>query len=572
VRVPFDSAHRAATHQELIDAGHISEIEVRDVRIVDRARIVLPGRAQATPEAIDAIWKSEGHLHEVVEPTIRLASTRPTIVFTPTIERAEQMAAMFNRYRPDTAAAISGQTPRPIRAGIIEQFEARNLQYLVNVGVLGRGVDFPFVSCIVMARVTHSRTVYEQAIGRGWRAHPGKQRLLVLDFCENSERHRLLATFALLTGRDVDEEVLERARERIEENDGGEIGQALDDAQRDLMDPEVRKRIRASVAVRTRTVDLLTDTITEEDWRTKTVAQIAKETGVSEYFIRCRRPSFIPRRKPSSRIVLSHLSDGEWAQKTDIQIADQYGVNYWKVRLNRPKHIRSPAHKNAPEVSDDEWRTVSNAQLAERYGFATIARYRPSDIPNPKTTHPGSKYQTLTSSITEADWKNRSNRALAATLGVGVKVIVNARPQHIPSPGRAQEVLVSEDEWRTLNNREIGKLKGVHYLVIRDRRPAHIPSPGVKAKPKKTKQTRSATDKKLSTWVVHRDKSRSMPPVACGSCLVQFSKLTTSRTRNGVLLTFYCSPACKWREQTVRHQVRRRDYKRRRRVDGHKCP
>jgi superfamily II DNA or RNA helicase len=297
-RVPFDSAHKAATHQQLIDGGMISPIEVRDVRVVDRSLIVLPSGEKPDPEAIARIWKEEGDLHSIVEPSLRLAENRPTIVFAPTIERARELAAMFNRYRPSCSRAVWGVMPSVERAETMAAFRDRRFQFIVNVSVLGRGIDLPFVSCVVMARVTQSRTVYEQAIGRGWRADRGKDKLLVLDFCENAQRHRLVSTVALLAGRGNDQEIVERAIERLEENNGGDITEALDAAKIDLLDAGVRARVRARVAVRTRTVDLLVEKISENDWLTKNNRQIGREFHLDHNVVRTRRPANLP--SPSS--------------------------------------------------------------------------------------------------------------------------------------------------------------------------------------------------------------------------------------------------------------------------------
>ena len=54
--------------------------------------------------------------------------------------------------------------------------------------MLNEGVDVPDVSMIVFARVTHSRRIFVQQLGRGLRVSEGKDRLVVLDFVADIRR------------------------------------------------------------------------------------------------------------------------------------------------------------------------------------------------------------------------------------------------------------------------------------------------------------------------------------------------------------------------------------------------
>jgi superfamily II DNA or RNA helicase len=397
-RIPFDSAYRAATHQQLIDDRMISPIEVRDVRIVERKLIVLPsGELAADEEQIQRIWKEEGALHEVVEPTLRLAEDRPTIVFAPKIERAQKLAAMFNRYRPGCARAVWGEMPRAERKEILEAFSARKFQFIVNVGVLGRGIDLPFVSCVVMARMTQSRTVYEQAIGRGWRASEGKDKLLVLDFCENTDRHRLLSALALLIGREADDKTLERAKEILDESNGGVLLDAIDEAEKDLLDSEIRSRVMAKIAIKTRTVDLLIEKISRNDWLTKTNRQIGREFHLDHNTVRLRRPKDIP--SPASHPnrhtpidwdaqPLGVLTDHEVARLTGRALSS---VREARTRRSIPPPMEvvgsrsSAADRLRAKISETDWMTKGNAQLARenKSSVSTISKARPQSIPCP---------------------------------------------------------------------------------------------------------------------------------------------------------------------------------------------
>ncbi len=107
------------------------------------------------------------------------------------------------------------------------------MQFLCNCGIFLEGFDEPRIGVVAMARPTASRLLYGQMIGRGTRpltgvvdglatplerqaaiASSGKPSLLVLDFCGNSGRHRLVSTADILGG-DFETEVIAKATDRF---------------------------------------------------------------------------------------------------------------------------------------------------------------------------------------------------------------------------------------------------------------------------------------------------------------------------------------------------------------------
>ena len=68
------------------------------------------------------------------------------------------------------------------RRETLQGFRERRFQLLSNAMLLTKGYDDPGIDCIIVLRLTKSRSLYQQMIGRGTRLHDGKQDLLVLDF------------------------------------------------------------------------------------------------------------------------------------------------------------------------------------------------------------------------------------------------------------------------------------------------------------------------------------------------------------------------------------------------------
>jgi type I restriction enzyme R subunit len=124
-----------------------------------------------------------------------------TIVFAVTKRHAETLARMFDQEfadkkpSPTTRYAdfvVSGLGPEDTVDGAakIKRFKKEEFpQILVSVNMLDTGFDCPEIRNLVMARFTHSATLYQQMRGRGTRLSPGKSRFTMFDFTGVTLRH-----------------------------------------------------------------------------------------------------------------------------------------------------------------------------------------------------------------------------------------------------------------------------------------------------------------------------------------------------------------------------------------------
>lgn len=116
------------------------------------------------------------------------------IVFCGTIDHAERMAARINALGFTSAEAIASRTSAgkgvdpASRNRILWDFADGRTGVLCAVDVLNEGVDVPDVNIVVFQRVTHSRRIFVQQLGRGLRVSPGKERVIVLDFVSDIRR------------------------------------------------------------------------------------------------------------------------------------------------------------------------------------------------------------------------------------------------------------------------------------------------------------------------------------------------------------------------------------------------
>lgn len=192
---------------------------------------------------LERVLAEEKVLHAVAAPTVEIAGDLPSLVFCVTVAHARLMAEVLNRYKPHSAVALDGSTPREERRGVIERFKAGDIQFLVNCALFLEGFDAPSTALVVMARPTKSLALYAQVLGRGTRPLPGvvdpfaegtpadrrqaiaasaKPWMLALDFVGNSGRHRIVTAADLLGGK-YGEPVRAYARKTAEQ-EGAAVG------------------------------------------------------------------------------------------------------------------------------------------------------------------------------------------------------------------------------------------------------------------------------------------------------------------------------------------------------------
>jgi DNA repair protein RadD len=118
------------------------------------------------------------------------ADNRPTLLFACNIHHSESLVRAFNEAGIG-AEHIEASDSFAKRKAAIDRLKRGEIRILSNVGVLCTGVDIPFVSCIIMARPTHSYNLFVQQAGRGTRICPetGKENFILLDHAGNVLRH-----------------------------------------------------------------------------------------------------------------------------------------------------------------------------------------------------------------------------------------------------------------------------------------------------------------------------------------------------------------------------------------------
>lgn len=160
-----------------IDWDAVQDVSDHGYSIKDlNRRLFLPQRDDEIIERFRSAWRE--------------TSSPRAIVFCQTVEHAEHMANLLTTSDPEwtNASCLHSGLPKRDREVLLNEFRLGRVPVITCIDVFNEGVDVPDVNLISFLRVTHSRRIFVQQLGRGLRLSPGKKTLRVLDFVTDIRR------------------------------------------------------------------------------------------------------------------------------------------------------------------------------------------------------------------------------------------------------------------------------------------------------------------------------------------------------------------------------------------------
>ena len=88
----------------------------------------------------------------------------------------------------ENAQVLHSKLSKFERVQALIDFKREKCDVLLAVDILNEGIDVPNVNIICFARVTHSRKIFVQQLGRGLRIFKNKKNVTVLDFVADIRR------------------------------------------------------------------------------------------------------------------------------------------------------------------------------------------------------------------------------------------------------------------------------------------------------------------------------------------------------------------------------------------------
>lgn len=230
---------------DLIRQGYLCKLRAKQLNVrIDVA--ALSGRKTITDdEAAAAIspW-----LRQLASEVAANARDRKALIFLPRCDLSQRFADLL------TAEDIQARHVAGIsddRRETLDWFAEPGPKMLCNAMLLTEGYDQPDVDCIVCLRLTRSRALYSQIVGRGTRIFPGKEHLLLLDPLWLTGKHDLCMPADLTGGNKTHRQVLqdklvlgmdlleaeEAARDSVEERLARQLRKEANKAPKGMIDP-----------------------------------------------------------------------------------------------------------------------------------------------------------------------------------------------------------------------------------------------------------------------------------------------------------------------------------------------
>tara|TARA_Y100000588_G_C14232728_1_gene915992 strand:+ start:877 stop:2388 length:1512 start_codon:yes stop_codon:yes gene_type:complete len=194
-KLPLDEPFGKPTYvMDLVEGmqqGYLADVEYRmksdDVDWEEIAQLSKAGYSKKQlnkklflPDRDEAIVRS------VIADLEAIESPR-TIGFCRSIKHAEAMHRLFAAYGLPSVV-IHGKLPKEERDHVLVRFRSGDAATILAVEMLNEGIDIPDANVILFLRVTHSRRIFVQQLGRGLRVTPEKQSVTVLDYVADLDR------------------------------------------------------------------------------------------------------------------------------------------------------------------------------------------------------------------------------------------------------------------------------------------------------------------------------------------------------------------------------------------------
>jgi superfamily II DNA or RNA helicase len=122
-----------------------------------------------------------------IRETFDYERRRSAIVFCSSVAHSKSFAATLRLFGLRAEPITGDITPRD-RDRTMAAFRKGALDVVTTRDLFNEGVDVPDVDMIVFMRVTHSRRIFVQQLGRGLRVSPNKKKVVVLDFVSDLRR------------------------------------------------------------------------------------------------------------------------------------------------------------------------------------------------------------------------------------------------------------------------------------------------------------------------------------------------------------------------------------------------
>ena len=173
------------TMADLIGEGWLTEYRVFAPSKPDLSGVRIARTGDYEPDDLATVMGDGKLVADIVETWRTVGEQRPTLCFAVDRAHAEKIEREFN------AAGIRAEfafadTPAEERDAMGERLRSGQTQVVTNCNVFATGTDWPWVSCLILARPTKSYALHVQQCGRALRPYGESKVALILDHASNT--------------------------------------------------------------------------------------------------------------------------------------------------------------------------------------------------------------------------------------------------------------------------------------------------------------------------------------------------------------------------------------------------
>lgn len=169
----------AIRYSQAIAGGYIVPARVFAPSVPDLAGVATKG-GDYDVEALAAQILRQNLVGNVVDNYLQHGNAEKAVCFCVNVEHAEATNREFQR-RGVASVCVTGETSPSERSIFMARFRTGSARVLVNVSVAIEGLDVADASIVIVARPTHSLSLFMQMAGRGARSFPGKREFRMFD-------------------------------------------------------------------------------------------------------------------------------------------------------------------------------------------------------------------------------------------------------------------------------------------------------------------------------------------------------------------------------------------------------
>ena len=184
----YDDLIQGLSVKDLIQRGAIADFDYYAPDIaLDLSEVGTIAGEYNNKQLTEVMCKSKLY-GDFIKAWKQLANGKQTIAYAVSIKHAEAVSKAFNE-AGIKSVEINAKTPVSSRIEAIEQFNNREIQVLVNVGLISEGITLPECECGLLLRPTQSLALFIQQSMRA--LTPNGQKKIIIDCVGNFQRHGL---------------------------------------------------------------------------------------------------------------------------------------------------------------------------------------------------------------------------------------------------------------------------------------------------------------------------------------------------------------------------------------------